>query len=140
MLGWPAGTVLPANADCPVLLVAGEHDGVINGSSDRYGEDAATRKDPITRTFEEGLPDAEGANLLVTLAGANHFGIVHPIDHTAARAFLDQPASTDPQVSRDVLSSLLGAFVRTHLLSDAAARDTLDKISQSPDIAAVRRR
>jgi dienelactone hydrolase len=140
MLGWPAGTVLPANADCPIMLVAGEHDGVINGSADRYGEDAEVRKDPITRTFEEGLPDADGANLLIKLAGANHFGMVHPVDHTAARAFLDQEATTDPAVSRELLAGLIGAFLRTHLASDAAAADTFDKLSQSPDIAALRRR
>ena len=96
MLGWPAGTVLPAQVDCPVLLMNGENDGVINGSADRYGEEALKKRDPISRTFDEALPNADGANVQVTFAGANHFGIVHPVDDTAARAFLDLEATTDP--------------------------------------------
>ncbi|BCJ76739.1 hypothetical protein CS0771_62830 [Catellatospora sp. IY07-71] len=140
MLGWPAGTVLPAQADCPVLLVAGENDGVINGSADRYGEDAATRRDPITRTFDEALPDRDGANLLVRLAGANHFGIVHPVDHTAARAFLDLPAEGDPAEHRALLADLVGAFCRTHLRGGPDAQAELDKLIENPGVAAVRRR
>ncbi len=115
MLGWPAGTVLPAQVDCPVLLIAGENDGVINRSADRYGEDAATRKDPITRTFEEALP--EGPHRMIKLAGANHFAIAHPVDPTAARAFLDQDPSTDPAVSRAELVRELQTFLSTHLRS-----------------------
>ncbi len=115
MLGWPAGTVLPAQVDCPVLLLAGENDGVINRSADRYGEDSATRKDPITRTFTEALP--EGPHQMVTLKGANHFSIVYPVDHTAARAFLDQEATTDPAVTREELSALVGGFLREHVRS-----------------------
>ncbi|GIH02409.1 hypothetical protein Rhe02_04760 [Rhizocola hellebori] len=116
MLGWPAGTVLPAQVDCPVLLLAGENDGVINGSADRYGEDPATRKDPITRTFTEALPP--GPHQMVTLPGANHFAIVHPVDHTAARAFLDREASTDPAVSRETLSGLIGDFLHHHVRNE----------------------
>ncbi|MEV6342764.1 dienelactone hydrolase family protein [Actinoplanes sp. NPDC051851] len=136
MLGWPAGTVLPAQVDSPVLLMAGENDGVINGSADRYG--SPEQHSPITRTFDEALPDRDGANLHVTFAGANHFGIVHPVDETAARAFLDQPATTDPEVTRAALADLLAAFLDLHLRGlDGAA---LDKALQSPDIAAIRRR
>ncbi|MBB5873340.1 dienelactone hydrolase [Allocatelliglobosispora scoriae] len=137
MLGWPAGTVLPAQADCPVLLVAGTNDGVINGSADRYGEDAATRVDPISRTFAEGLPDRDGGNLLVRLAGANHFAIVHPVDHTAARAFLDQPADGDPEQIRHLLADLLGTFCQAHLRGDGAG---LDSVIKRPGIASIQRR
>ncbi|MEV4414057.1 dienelactone hydrolase family protein [Catellatospora sp. NPDC049609] len=140
MLGWPAGTVLPAQADCPVLLVAGTNDGVINGSADRYGEDAATRRDPITRTFDEALPDRDGANLLVRLAGANHFAIVHPVDHTAARAFLDQPAEGDPDAHRALLADLLGVFCQAHLSGAAAAYPELDKLTGHPGVDSIRRR
>jgi dienelactone hydrolase len=129
MLGWPAGTVLPAQVDSPVLLLAGENDGVINGSADRYGEDAAARRDPISRTFDEALPDRDGANLLVTLPGANHFGIVHPVDETAARAFLDSPATTDPADTRAALADVTVAFLDIHLRG--ASGDALDKALQT---------
>ncbi|WP_238490784.1 alpha/beta hydrolase family protein [Actinoplanes flavus] len=138
MLGWPAGTVLPAQVDCPVLLMNGENDGVINGSADRYGEDAATRRDPISRTFDEALPPADGANVQVTFAGANHFGIVHPVDGTAARAFLDAEATTDPAATRAALVDVTAAFLDIHLRG--ASGDVLDKALQNPDIAGIRRR
>jgi dienelactone hydrolase len=138
MLGWPAGTVLPAQVDCPVLLMNGENDGVINGSADRYGEEALKKRDPISRTFDEALHDADGANVQVTFAGANHFGIVHPADHTAARAFLDLEATTDPAATRAALVDVTAAFLDTHLRG--AGNDALDKALQSPDIAGIRRR
>ncbi|MEU8243094.1 dienelactone hydrolase family protein [Actinoplanes missouriensis] len=138
MLGWPAGTVLPAQVDCPVLLMNGENDGVINGSADRYGEDVATRRDPISRTFDEALPEAGGDTVQVTFAGANHFGIVHPVDETAARAFLDLPHETDPAATRATLADVTAAFLDIHLRG--ASRDALDKALQSPDIAGIRRR
>ncbi|WP_328477619.1 dienelactone hydrolase family protein [Actinoplanes sp. NBC_00393] len=138
MLGWPAGTVLPAQVDCPVLLMNGENDGVINGSADRYGEDAATRRDPISRTFDEALPNRGGENVQVTFSGANHFGIVHPVDDTAARAFLDLEATTDPAATRAALAEVTAAFLDTHLRG--ATGDALDKALQHPDIAGIRRR
>ncbi|MGW3856131.1 alpha/beta hydrolase family protein [Micromonospora arida] len=142
MLGWPAGTVLPAQVDCPVMLLAGTHDGVINGSADRYGEDAATRADPITRTFDEALPDAGGTNLLVRLAGANHFGIVHPLDPTSARAFLDDEATAEPEATRALLVDLLSGFLAVHLRGEPA--DGFDRLlaqlGTTSSIASFRRR
>ncbi|MFF5081914.1 alpha/beta hydrolase family protein [Actinoplanes sp. NPDC000266] len=137
MLGWPAGTVLPAQVDSPVLLMAGENDGVINGSADRYGEDAATRRDPISRTFDEALPGT-GGHLHVTFAGANHFGIVHPVDETAARAFLDREASVDPAKTRAALADVTAAFLDVQLKKSAS--DALTEALQSPEVAEIRRR
>ncbi|GHJ47988.1 hypothetical protein Cs7R123_53300 [Catellatospora sp. TT07R-123] len=140
MLGWPAGTVLPAQADCPVLLVGGTNDGVINGSADRYGEDAAARRDPITRTFDEALPDRDGANVLIRLAGANHFAIVDPVDHTAARAFLDQAADGDPAEHRALLADLLATFCRMHLTGDPASFTEWDRLAAHHGVASIQRR
>ncbi|MBB2944407.1 dienelactone hydrolase [Actinoplanes lutulentus] len=137
MLGWPAGTVLPAQVDSPVLLMNGENDGVINGSADRYGS-SPEKRDPISRTFDEALPDAGGDNVQVTFSGANHFGIVHPVDETAARAFLDLPAETDPAATRAALADVTTAFLDVHLRG--ASGDVLDKALQNPDIAGIRRR
>ncbi|MEV6300010.1 dienelactone hydrolase family protein [Actinoplanes sp. NPDC051861] len=136
MLGWPAGTVLPAQVDCPVLLMNGENDGVINGSADRYGSPAG--RDPISRTFDEALPGSDGDHLQVTFSGANHFGIAHPVDETAARAFLDEEATTDPAATRAALADVTAAFLDVHLRG--ASGDALDKALQNPDIAGIRRR
>jgi dienelactone hydrolase len=138
MLGWPAGTVLPAQVDCPVLLMAGERDGVVAGSADRYGEEAADRRDPVTRTFAEGLGDRDGAHALVRLAGANHFAVAHPVDPTAARAFLDSDATVDPAASRALLADLVAAFCGVHLRGAPPA--TFGAATVSPHVASVRRR
>ncbi|MEV0612069.1 alpha/beta hydrolase [Nonomuraea sp. NPDC050404] len=123
MLGWPPGTVLPVRADCPVLLAAGTRDGVIMGSAGRYGVEGHAH-DPVTRTFEEAL--GEGEHLLSVLEGANHFAIADPVDPTAARAFLDQPATTH---RRPELARLITSFLRTHLHGDAAARVVLEGLN-----------
>ncbi|MGV9678717.1 alpha/beta hydrolase family protein [Nocardia sp. NPDC003482] len=120
MLGWDPGTVLPAQVTCPVLLGVGTNDGVIRGSADRYGEDGEDRPDPVRRTFDEALPDGE--HLLAIVPGANHFGIADA-DPTAARAFLDGPADASALTP---FARLTSAFLRTHLLGSAAARDELN--------------
>ena len=53
-LGWDEGTVLASPADCPVLIVVGEQDGIMAASKDRYGGGDA--HDPVTRTYREALP------------------------------------------------------------------------------------
>ncbi|WP_187414484.1 alpha/beta hydrolase family protein [Nonomuraea sp. PA05] len=120
MLGWPPGTVLPAQVDCPVLLSVGTRDGVISGSADRYGQEGHGH-DPVTRTFEEAL--SGGEHLLAVLEGANHFAVADPVDPTAARAFLDLPATAD---RRPELARLITSFLRAHLHGDARARAALD--------------
>jgi len=137
MLGWPAGSIPPAQVDSAVMLVVGSADGVMNGSADRYGEDAATRADPVTRTFDEALTDRDGENLLVRIEGANHFAIVDPVDHTAARAFLDQPGEADPSAVRSLLTQLYRDFFRYHLKADTVARDAL---GHGSELVSIRRR
>lgn len=117
MLGWPAGTVLPAQVERPVLLGVGTRDGVITGSSDRYGQDAGA--DPVTRTFTEALSGP--GDLLAVLKGANHFAIADPVDPTAARAFLDLEPETDPAAARGAYTDLTVAFLRAHLRGEETA-------------------
>ncbi|MGN2637817.1 alpha/beta hydrolase family protein [Nocardia takedensis] len=119
MLGWAPGTVLPAQVDCPVLLGVGTNDGVIMGSADRYGEDGATRADPVARTFAEALPGT--GHLLAVVEGANHFGIADT-DPTAARAFLDGPADADALPPFARLTTL---FLDAHVRGSDVARKEL---------------
>ncbi len=125
MLGWPAGTVLPAQVECPVFLSVGTRDGVIMGSSDRYGQDGFA--DPVTRTFDEALP-GEG-HLFAVLDGANHFAVADPVDPTAARAFLDLEPERDPAESRAAYLEVLIAFLRARLNGDS---DSLEKVRKNP--------
>ncbi len=130
MLGWPAGTVLPAQVDCPVLLGVGTRDGVIMGSSDRYGQDGTS--DPVTRTFTEALREPD--DLLAVVRGANHFAVADPVDPTAARAFLDLPPDTDPAQARRAYTELVTDFLRTHVRGDDAVP------SADPALIDLRRR
>lgn len=146
MLGWPPGTVLPAQVDCPVLLGVGTEDGVIMGSSDRYGQDeppdafaggcggSSPHKvpDPVARTFDEALRDPR--DLLAVVRGANHFAVADPVDPTAARAFLDRPPGTDPAASRRAFTGLVTAFLRAHVRGEGAAP------SADPALIDLRRR
>ncbi|MEU5882459.1 dienelactone hydrolase family protein [Spirillospora sp. NPDC047279] len=132
MLGWPAGTVLPAQADCPVLLGVGTRDGVIMGSSDRYGEDGGAGHDPVSRTFHEALGGA--GDLLAVVPGANHFLIAEPADPTAARAFLDLDPGTDPGAARRAYTDLVVSFLRAHLRGDEVTPEA------DPALVELRRR
>lgn len=136
MLGWPAGTVLPAQVECPVLLGVGTRDGVILGSSDRYGADADTdaAHDPVTRTFDEALGGAH--DLLAVVPGADHFMIADPVDLTAARAFLDLPPESDPALARRAYAELVVSFLRTHVRGD----DVPEPGGTDPGLIDVRRR
>lgn len=143
LLGWPPGTVLPAGGGAPVLLLSGEHDGVIAASADRYtGPPGGAPPDPVARTFDEAVPDAAGGNVLATLAGANHFTACHPQDPTGARGFLERTVPDDGGAARDLLSRLITLFCTAHLRGDGAARSRLDELlaPPHPGLVAVRRR
>ncbi|MFD3934656.1 dienelactone hydrolase family protein [Streptomyces sp. NPDC058611] len=117
-LGHPPGTVLPVGARVPVLLMSGEHDGVIAASTDRYGAapaaDADPDPDPVARTFDEALADAGGAHAWVRVAGAGHFALCEPVDATSARGFLEAApeAGGDDAGSRarPLIGRLVAAF------------------------------
>jgi dienelactone hydrolase len=143
LLGWPAGTVLPAGEDAPVLLLSGEHDGVISASADRYTRpDGAAPVDPVSRTFHEAVPDAAGGNVWATLAGANHFTACHPEDPTSARGFLERPVPGDGGAARALLARLITSFCVARLRDDPAAQYRLDGLLRPPHpgLAAVHRR
>ncbi|MFG2972483.1 hypothetical protein ACGFYY_05695 [Streptomyces sp. NPDC048331] len=136
-LGHPPGTVLPVGARVPVLLMSGEHDGVIAASTDRYGaapapaadadDDAAA--DPVVRTFHEALADAGGAHAWVRVAGAGHFAFCDPVDATSARGFLEAPeAGGDGSGSdaRALIGRLVTAFCAAALPRRPGPADPTD--------------
>lgn len=108
-LGWDEGTVLTSPADCPVLVVVGELDGIMAASKDRYG--GGDGHDPVTRTFREALPPGHEHRLEV-LAGASHMAVVHPEDPTTARGFLDTPSGQD-EAGRATFGDLVIDFIRS---------------------------
>ncbi|MFJ6466697.1 hypothetical protein ACIQM0_37800 [Streptomyces sp. NPDC091387] len=140
MLGWPEGTVLPVGPGPPVLLLSGEHDGVIAASADRYAPDGATH-DPVLRTFREAVPDAGGASAWARLAGAGHFTACHPHDPTTARGFLEETGA-DRTEPRRLLGRLITEFCVARLRDDAAAGHRLDELLRPPHsgLLAVQRR
>ncbi|MFD3326645.1 hypothetical protein [Streptomyces sp. NPDC058701] len=127
-LGHPPGTALPVSTTAPVLLISGEHDGVITGSADRYaaapaaGADPAAAEapaDPVELTFREALTDNGGEHAWVRVAGAGHFAVCDPVDPTSARAFLEEPAGSG-DTAREVIGALVAAFCTARLTGGAS--------------------
>ncbi|TXS09957.1 alpha/beta hydrolase [Streptomyces sp. ms191] len=123
-LGHPPGTVLPVGARVPVLLMSGEHDGVIAASAERYALTDADA-DPVARTFHEALTDSGGAHAWVRIAGAGHFALCDPVDATSARGFLEEP---EPEGSgaRALAGRLVAAFCSAVLLPERPAAPNPD--------------
>lgn len=136
-LGWDPGTVLPVSDDCPVMLLAGTDDAVIARSADRYGNEAHA-VDPLTRTFDDAVPDRDGTNVIAWFEGANHFLAVDPHDETMARGFLEEPASIDEEAGRALLGDLCVAFLEMHLRG--AGSNMLDELLANPLLTGLRRR
>ncbi|MCY0930174.1 hypothetical protein OTB20_29090 [Streptomyces sp. H27-H1] len=122
-LGHPPGTVLPVGAEVPVLLMSGEHDGVVAASTDRYGAAPAAIADPVARTFHDALTDAGGAHAWVKIAGAGHFTICDPVDATSARSFLEAPRAGRDQ-ARALIGRLAAAFCAATLPERPSPADT----------------
>ena len=123
MLGYLAGTVLPAGKDLPVLLLEAEHDGVITASAGRYAEGVADA--PIYKTFKDG--GCAVGSLLANMRGANHFSVMHPLDPTTGRGFLDGGQDVPGELLREVIAEVVGTYCDSVAKADAVASQTLDK-------------
>ena len=130
-LGHGEAAVVAIPAKVPVMLLAGDRDGVIAASRDRYRRDHATYgghadddghgvHDPVRRTFEEAIGHGRGDSWLVEVAGVGHFAVCHPVDTTSGRAFLESEPAADPAV-RDLLGDLIAAFIAASVGSAGGA-------------------
>ena len=146
-LGHGEGAVLPVGP-VPAMIVAGDEDGVILASADRYGSEPGDRShSPVARSFDDGIREGV-VGYEVILAGCNHLLVCDPPDPTSARGFLDAEPSTDPVVARRAYMDLVVAFLDTHLaghLGDASGRSTatagpLEVAATSPVVASIRRK
>lgn len=136
MLGHPEGTVLPMPGRVPALVIAGDDDGVIRSSADRYK--AAPDHDPVRRTFREAC--SHPASRLVELAGANHMVMIDNHDTTTARGFLDA-APTSESIRRDgetrcLIAGLVIAFARAVLADGEADMAGVDAFARHESIRA----
>lgn len=123
MLGFEPATVLALPAETPALLLAGELDGVMAASAYRYARADDEAHDPVTETYLRSAV-APGSALAV-LAGATHTALLHPIDNTTARGFLDPDPSVAPDLTRAACAELVRAFLDHHLRADATAWERL---------------
>lgn len=135
MLEYAAGTILPVEGKRPFLLLGGTHDGVIAASTRRYGiEGTATLA--LERTFAEAIAGGRGDSYLVIIDGANHFSLVHPVDETTGRPFLDHPTTQPDHLIRDELAALITLFINGHIRHRPADRATLQqRLLSNPLIA-----
>jgi dienelactone hydrolase len=138
VLGWPVGHVLDLSDEVAVLLLTGEHDGVMAASAVRYGEESGEgRVDPVERTFDRSFAGGRGDVHHVVLRGANHFTVASPLDPTSARSFLDEPASGDEDAARAAIADAAALFLDAHLRGDAAAAERLRSWDTAPPSAVL---
>jgi dienelactone hydrolase len=137
VLGWPSGHVMDLSDDVAVLLLTGEHDGVMAASAVRYGEQEGQRLDPVQRTYEQSFAGGRGDVHHVVLRGANHFTVAHPLDETSARSFLDEPATGDEDAARAALAETVALFLDGHVRGDADARAQLASWAAQPPAAVL---
>lgn len=125
MLGWDDGTVLPMPAALPTLLLAGEHDGVMAASADRYRvEPNDPAHDPVGATFRSAV-HADATGYFAVISGAVHTSLIHPPDPTTARGFLDPSPGRDSASIRDDISGIIVDFMNAHVRQDEAGRTSL---------------
>lgn len=138
VLGWEPGHVMPLADGVAFLLLNGEVDGVMAASAVRYAEDGQeNRVDPVLRTFDVACEQGRSPVHYVVIEGANHFSVTYPLDETTARAFLDEPATGDPEAVRAAIVEALAVYLDGHLREDAAARAELASWSTTPPAGVV---
>lgn len=143
-LGFEQGTILPLAPDVPLLIMGGTADGVIAGSSHRYGVESSPTM-AMERTFDEAVKGGHDNVYLVFLDGANHFAMAHPEDPTTGRDFIDWPATRPGHEYRAILAEMIGLFITGHVHSNSGMRarpGDIDKLkmllANSPLIATYR--
>ena len=115
MLGFPPATVLPLH-DCPLLIMGGTRDGVIESSSHRYALDGkGTPTLLLERTFHEGV---KKDSALVIFEGANHFLAAYPHDDTTGRGFLEQAPAESEADARQLMIELVSTFIQKKKLDE----------------------
>ncbi|MFM7061923.1 MAG: alpha/beta hydrolase family protein [Actinomycetes bacterium] len=145
MLGWPERTVLPVAGDTPVpvLMLAGELDGVVSASATRYvegdgaGPGPGPAHDPVERTFSEALgarPGPAPTAHLAVLRGATHTSLLDPYDGTTGRGFLDPAPGRPPGAIRDAIGDLSSAFLGAHVLDRGGDSARLAELLADVDI------
>ncbi|HEY9853638.1 MAG TPA: hypothetical protein V6D28_29480 [Leptolyngbyaceae cyanobacterium] len=128
MLGFPADSILPLPSSVPMLLIGGTRDGVIAGSSERYGVSEGSPTRAVVRTFREAITSDRKDSYLLIVEGANHFSIAHPADPTAARGFLDFPVTQPEEKIRALLAETIALFIDAHVRQNLQALERLGNL------------
>ena len=132
-LGYAEDSLMLPPSALPTLIMGGTRDGCIANSSARYGtaDDAPTAR--VERTFDEGLNSARGDSYLALIDGANHFSLVHPLDDSTGRPFIDFPTTRpEPQI-RTLLATMIGDFVCAIAKADQKALQRLTHTILEPE-------
>lgn len=121
LLGWPENSMMPLEANIPLLLMGGSRDGVIEASGFRYSD--GTEAGPTTRiqrTFDESIEGGRDDCHLLIVEGANHFSFSHPADTATGRPFLDHPETQSGEAIRAYLAELISSFCHSALERESA--------------------
>lgn len=130
-LGFEPDKILPLPDSVPLLLLGGTRDGVIAANSGLYGLSTEDPTRSMVRTFKEALAGGRNDIYLVLLEGANHFSIVHPLDPTTVRSFLDFPATQPEDEIRALLVETIGLFIDAHVRHKPDALQSLSQVLNS---------
>jgi pimeloyl-ACP methyl ester carboxylesterase len=126
--GWPPGVIAPLPSATPLLMLGATEDGIGDLHNRTLGLGSQSGADTIAATFEQAVTSTRGDAYLAILRGANHHSICHPRDDTLGRTFADSPATADEGALRELLASLIRAFISKHVLQQAS---TLEQDLQS---------
>jgi len=114
--GWPPGVIAPLPSATPLLLLGATEDGIGDLHNHTLGLADQSGADTIVATFEQAVAGGRGDAYLAILRGANHHTICYPRDDTLGRTFADSPATAEERALRELMASLIGAFIGQHVL------------------------
>ena len=131
----------PTPTDCPVLLIGGTNDGVIDQSRFRYDTPVGATWQPVQRTFHEAFTSRRTDCVLAMIDGATHFSFADPDDDpSAGRPFLDYAPSTPGLAVRAFTGDVIGAFFDLHVRAEAHAQHRLNELLSNPLVIELARR
>jgi predicted dienelactone hydrolase len=119
MMGFPPNYVCRITAEKPILMLGGNHDGVITWSARRYGKSEEDCTISLRQTFAKAIGGNRGDRYLAIFDGANHFTFAHPKDSTTGRPFLDFEPKNDGQ-HREIMAQMITDFIEGNDLQQFA--------------------
>ncbi len=138
-LGHGEAAIVEIPSAVPTALIAGQVDGVIESSRDRYRSDDA-RHDPIGDTFDRAITSNRGDCHFIEIADGNHFTMCDPVIESSGRSFLEPELRGDDLDSRRVLGDVVVGFLVHYLAPTNENAAALRNVLGSSGVSRTRHR